>query len=112
MKVTRLYTGDDGKSHLEVITMPPSGDDRFPINVKEIIFRRSPSGSIFAANAPFRHFDFTISGRWTIDLKDGTVEEFGPGDVVLAEDLTGPGHISTVVSDEPRIFILAPITDK
>ena len=36
-------------------------------------------------------------------MGDGASRLFGPGDVVLADDLTGEGHITKVVGDIPRI---------
>ncbi|HEY91073.1 MAG TPA: hypothetical protein G4O07_04485 [Dehalococcoidia bacterium] len=42
-----------------------------------------------------------------IETGDGTVRRFGPGDIMLAEDITGRGHISRAVNHRPRksIFI-------
>jgi hypothetical protein len=33
----------------------------------------------------------------------------GPGDVLLAEDLTGQGHITRVVGTEPRLYATVPL---
>ena len=41
-----------------------------------------------------------------------TVARIGPGDVVLAEDLTGQGHITRVVGSEPRFYAIVPLSDK
>lgn len=53
--------------------------------------------------APRRQYIITLSGEAEIGLKDGTVHRLGPGDVNLAEDLTGNGHTTRVVSDVPRV---------
>ena len=42
----------------------------------------------------------------------GTVARVGPGDVVLAEDLTGRGHVTRVVGSEPRFYAIVPLTEK
>jgi hypothetical protein len=42
---------------------------------------------------------------------DGTVMRVGPGDVLLAEDLTGEGHITRVVSEEQRVYVVVPLDD-
>ena len=42
---------------------------------------------------------------------DGTVARVGPGDVVLAEDLTGQGHITRVVGNQPRMYAIVPLAD-
>jgi len=31
---------------------------------------------------------------------------------VLAEDLTGQGHITRVVGDQPRLYALVPLVDR
>ena len=36
-------------------------------------------------------------------MADGTIHHLGPGDVNLAEDLTGHGHTTRVVGDVPRV---------
>lgn len=42
-----------------------------------------------------------LSGRFEVEVSDGTTRQFGPGDLVLATDTTGRGHITRVLSDEP-----------
>jgi len=42
---------------------------------------------------------------------DGTVTRLGPGDVLLAEDLTGQGHITRVVGDQPRFYAIVPLKE-
>ena len=39
--------------------------------------------------APRRQYIFVLSGAMEIGSGDGTMRRFGPGDVVLADDLTG-----------------------
>ena len=42
-----------------------------------------------------------------IETGDGTKRTLGPGEVLLAEDTTGQGHISRAVDGQPRrsIFV-------
>lgn len=47
----------------------------------------------------------------TIECGDGSVRRFRPGDVMLAEDLTGQGHVSRVVENASHIFITVPLGD-
>ncbi len=37
-----------------------------------------------------------------IETGDGTKRVLGPGDILLAEDTTGHGHISRAVEGQPR----------
>jgi hypothetical protein len=113
MKVTRIYTGDDGLTHFEEQALP------LPI-VSEIGRRSKPeaaTGIVFRENdetynldwhpAPARQYVVTIEGEVEVEAGDGTKKMFGPGDIMLAEDTSGQGHRSRYVSGNPRrsIFI-------
>ncbi|SVD86514.1 uncharacterized protein METZ01_LOCUS439368 [marine metagenome] len=43
------------------------------------------------------------------EIGDGTKRQFGIGDVILAEDITGQGHITRVIGNEPRSLMLVPL---
>ncbi|PKB67186.1 MAG: hypothetical protein BZY81_05235 [SAR202 cluster bacterium Io17-Chloro-G4] len=112
MSIIRLYTGEDGQSHIEELDLtshPNLGD---PAATASISFRESPSGRFVDwHNAPRRQYVITVSGEVEIGLGDGTVHRFGPGHVTLAEDLTGQGHTTKSVGDEPRISATIPLSD-
>ena len=115
----RIYTGDDGRSHLEEIAPPfePFVDtegahgEGTPLEAATgITFRRNPPGYFLDwHNAPRRQYAITISGEVEIGTGDGTVLRFGPGAVLLAEDLTGQGHTTRVVGTETRITVVVPL---
>jgi hypothetical protein len=46
-----------------------------------------------------------LTGSVEIEVGDGSRRMFGPGSILLAEDMTGEGHISRSVDDEPRICL-------
>lgn len=46
-----------------------------------------------------------------IGLGDGSLHRFGPGEGVLAEDLTGQGHTTRVLGNETRVSITIPLAD-
>jgi class 3 adenylate cyclase len=50
---------------------------------------------------PSRHVGVTLSGRQGPRLQDGTIREFGPGDVY---DIP-PGHDGDAVGDEPAVLL-------
>ena len=52
---------------------------------------------------------FTLSGAVDIEIGDGTVRRLGPGDILIAEDLTGRGHVTREVGPEPRVSIFVPL---
>ena len=58
-------------------------------------------------NAPWRQYVVTLSGTWEIETSDGDIRRFGPGDVLLAEDLTGKGHVNRVDGLVERLMIHA-----
>ena len=110
---TRLYTGTDGDAHIEDLESPVAGGGRVPLNAGPgITFSHSPPGYFSDWHtAPRRQYIVTLSGEVEVGLKDGTTRRYGPGDVNLAEDLTGRGHTTRVVSSEPRVAIIIPLAD-
>jgi len=78
-----------------------------------IAFRVSPPGYVLDWHcAPRRQYSISLSGQAEIEVGDGTVARVGPGDIVLAEDLTGRGHVTRVVGDQPRFYAIVPLTDR
>ena len=117
----RVYTGEDGKSHMEEIDPPfepfidvegAHGDGTPMEAATGITFRRGAPGYFLDFHtAPRRQYTITLSGEIEIGTGDGTVRRFGPGSVLLAEDLTGQGHTTRVVSQEPRVYLVVPLAD-
>jgi hypothetical protein len=44
-----------------------------------------------------------------IETGDGTIRRFGAGDVMLADDTIGRGHITRVVGGQPRHYLFIPL---
>ncbi|MBI4610473.1 MAG: hypothetical protein HY726_15860 [Candidatus Rokubacteria bacterium] len=114
MKIVRLYTGSDGESHFGEVEVPfeRAGDAEATAlqNATGIVFRRAPAGHVQDWHpAPRRQYVITLSGQVEIEIGDGTVRRFGPGDVMLAEDLTGRGHTTRVVGTQPRVYVAVPL---
>ena len=59
--------------------------------------------------APGRQYVVTLDGEGEIEVGDGSTKRFGPGDVLLAEDLTGQGHVTRVVGGNPRTMMWVPL---
>ena len=114
MKVTRIYTGDDGLSHFENLVMPmvetdPPTSCAGSLAVTNATFLEAPAGAdVGRHNAPRRQLLVNLSGRCELECPDGR-RLFGPGDVRLADDLTGEGHL-TYVLDDVRVLVL-PLPD-
>ena len=119
--IVRVYTGDDGRSHLEEVplSLQPFVDtegaygEGTPLeHATGITFRVAPPGYVLNWHcAPRRQYTITLSGEAEIEVGDGTVKRIRPGDVILAEDLTGQGHITRVVGDQPRFSVVVPLAD-
>ena len=75
-----------------------------------IVFRwHEPGNFIDWHVAPKKQFIVTLEGQVEIGLGDGSVYTLGPGDMMLAEDLTGQGHTTKAVGDRTRVSIAIPV---
>jgi quercetin dioxygenase-like cupin family protein len=118
-KMWRVYSGSDGQSHIAEVPldMKPFKDSEGAYgqgteaqNAKSIAFRVSPPGYVLEWHcAPRRQYSIALSGTAEIEVGDGTKARVGPGDIVLAEDLTGRGHVTRVVGDQPRFYAIVPL---
>jgi hypothetical protein len=116
MKIVRLFTGSDQKSHFEEIEMKFTGNQ--PMLSTETraatsaVFRCAPTGLFLERHpAPRRQFLVTLSGSWEIEASNGVKRVFKTGDVMLADDTSGEGHTSRVLGSEPHIFMTVPLAD-
>ena len=102
--IFRLYAGDDGESHMEALELASHPELTTLQGAKGVVFRSSPPGYFSDWHtAPRRQYIITLSGEAEIGLGDGTIHRLGPGDVNMAEDLTGHGHTTRVVGQVPRV---------
>jgi mannose-6-phosphate isomerase-like protein (cupin superfamily) len=60
---------------------------------------------------PRKQFVFILVGHIEVEVGDGEKREFGPGDVILALDTAGRGHISRTLGSEPAISAAVAIGD-
>lgn len=109
----RVYTGSDGKSHVEEISLESHPQLKDIQQVETIAFRKMDAGNqMDFHNAPRRQFVITLAGEMEIGLEDDSWHRLGAGDVLLAEDLTGKGHKLRVTSSGPRISAAIPFKDQ
>ena len=107
MRVTRLFTGDDNRSHFEDIEI-----DIAPLRSSLVSELIPATGVIFRQtggdydldfhNAPRRQYIVNLRGSVEITVGSGEKRVFGPGEVILAEDTEGQGHISRAVNGGVR----------
>ncbi len=112
MGVFKLYSGSDGESHMEELDLASQPDLTTLHGAKGIVFRSSEPGRFSDwHNAPRRQYIITLSGEAEIGLGDGTIQHLGPGDVNMAEDMTGHGHTTRVVGNVPRVTATVHLDD-
>jgi hypothetical protein len=117
MKAVRVYTGEDGASHFEDIEIElhdrgASGSISDLWAGKGVMFREV--GGDYALDfhtAPRRQFVINLKGEVEIEVGDGTIRRLGAGDILLAEDTTGQGHISRAVDGKPRTCLFIPLEE-
>ena len=75
-----------------------------------VLFRRAPADHLNDFHpAPKRQYVITLSGEVEIETGDGMVKRFGPGDIMLADDTSGRGHITRVIGNKPRTYVMIPL---
>lgn len=115
MQITRVFTGDDGKSHFEEIEV-----ELEDLGVRGCISEPWPASSVLFRTvegdyhldfhtAPRRQLVVNLTGSVDIEVGGGMVKRMGPGSILLAEDTTGQGHISRAVDGEPRQCLFIPL---
>jgi hypothetical protein len=117
VKVTRLFTGPDGKSHVEEYEVPLKPQGRgselsTTVAVESLQFRRTNKDyDLDWHPAPRRQYVVTLSGESEVELDGGRKLRLGPGHILLAEDTTGQGHISRAVGTKDRISLFITLAD-
>jgi hypothetical protein len=102
--IVRIYTGHDGQTHFEDLPLPAEESRNIALQAgANLMFRCFPADYWSDWHtAPRRQYIFILAGQMEIGIGDGTTRRFGPGDVVLADDLTGQGHTTRSLG-VPRI---------
>jgi hypothetical protein len=113
MALFRLYTGADGKSHVEPIALNTTPEWGMGLATTRIAFREDPAGHFLDWHpAPRRQFVIILSGQLEIGLGDGSKHLFGPGDARLVEDTTGQGHTTKVYGTQPCLTATVPLAQQ
>lgn len=111
MRITRIYSDETGESHFEhqeimvstVDFAPPAP----PLNVSspfpttQMVFIEIPADWYGEWHpAPRRQYWIGVAGSIDVTVSTGETRRFGPGSVVLLEDVTGKGHVTREVDGE------------
>lgn len=111
MKVTKLYSGEDGKSYFADIEIEHATQRRLgayskAYSVKDLYFRDSVAGG----EAPWHddpqpQYIVYLEGKVEIEASGGEKRLFLPGDILLVTDMTGKGHITRVLTPSRALII-------
>ena len=110
VQIVRVYSGDDGESHFEDLTPDQLAEIVNNVGSGDVTLSRRPSPSVSDYhNAPRLQYVVNLSGTAEFEVADGTVKRLSAGDVLVAEDLTGHGHIARSIGDEFRVSLAVPL---
>jgi quercetin dioxygenase-like cupin family protein len=104
MGTYRMYTENNNLSKWEKINIEGNPNWIHGIETTQIKFDARPVGILQDWHpVPQRQFVIILSGQLEIGFGDGSKKIFGPGDARLVEDITGKGHTTVAIGDEPCI---------
>lgn len=119
---TRLYSDENGESHFQDVVIdfesvdfappaPPLDISKFR-PASQYAFLKAPVGWYGDWHpVPFRQLHIYISGEVEAEVSDGEVRRFGPGSIVLVEDVTGKGHRSRAIGSREGLIAIITLTD-
>jgi len=118
IRITRLYTGADGKTKVEEFQVPlKASKDRGTflsdtVAATSVQFRRTDQDYFLDWHpASKRQYVVTLSGESEVELADGRKIVLDPSHILLAEDTTGQGHISRAIGSKDRISIFIALPE-
>ena len=120
MKYFRLHADQKGRTHFGNATLDLSeADYRPPAPVAFVSqafasdgfqFIRLPSGwAADSIHPPKKQFLICMQGQLEVTASDGEKHIFGPGDIVLMEDVDGEGHRSRVKGADEFVAAVVPV---
>ena len=108
--IVRIYPGPDGESHFQDLTpdqFAPIANNRGPGDIT--LGQRPPGWWQDYHTAPRHQYVVFLAGGAEIEVASGAKRQFQPGDVLVAADLTGHGHIIRNTGEETRISLAIPL---
>ena len=113
MAIFRLYTGDDGLSHMEELDMESHPELTTLHSSKAVVFplcRTRPLQRLAQCPPPPVHHHSLRPGRNRLSATAAS-NVSAPATLTLAEDITGSGHTTRVVGDAPRVTATVHLED-
>src|SRR5262249_26121850 len=120
VRYVRVFADEGGRSRFEDAELPAKPGHTVdgvpplllsgPFPVSEVIFVEVPTETPDWEPhvAPRRQWVIVLSGRAALTVSGGERREFGTGDVLLMEDTSGEGHLSTPLVG-PLMYAMIPV---
>ncbi len=111
MKIVKLFTGNDQKSHFSELDSGFSEQQKLgryseTVNVTGLVFRDFDAGDFYDwHNAPQPQYIIYLEGEIEVETSGGEKRIFKPGDILLATDETGAGHTTRSLSSGRSVII-------
>lgn len=124
MNYTRIYTGPDGHSHFEDVTVSSevrqspvsSGVSEYgrSIPATAVVMRRVITAHPAEPHvAPRRQLLVNLQSSVDVEVSDGESRRFGPGSMLLLEDTSGIGHVTREVDDgQERLSLFIELPER
>jgi hypothetical protein len=104
-KLTRVYAGPDGRSHIQVLEIATHAR---PIPVVSMVFSAYHPNSLNWHNAPAPQFSVNLVGELEAIVAEDEKRRIGPGDLVFIEDTTGKGHVTRLLTPVSNLYLKPP----
>lgn len=119
MHFTRIAPTENGGSafeegrvdlqHLHIVDgVPPMAIGAMP-SAAGVQFVRGDAFDSTAHPAPREQWVIMLQGTIEVTVSDGTQRRFAPGDLILATDTTGTGHVTTGIGAPPFDALFIPL---
>lgn len=98
MKITKIFSDENGESHFEDLEIPliNQGEIGFlseDIQVKRLQFRTVSADYDYNFHcAPQKQYIVLLDGGVEIQTSSGEIRKFRTGEILLVEDTSGKGH--------------------
>ena len=109
MAIFRMYTGDDGDTHIEETPLADRPDLKEMEVTKGVYLRTRPDEHMEPHPAPELRWLVVISGVMVFTPANEPARRLGPGDIVRITDTSGTGHATTFMDN--CVFAVMPIAD-
>ena len=117
MKFPRIYTDEQGETHIGVRDVPahearvgpppnPVGQMTETEAVSSFVAFSAPAGTeVPSHNAPQPYICIVLSGEGEVVTSDDTTLRLGPGELIYCDDVSGKGHVTRSITDVRLAFI-------